>query len=412
MTSTVSMPERRWRDDGRAPRRLGYLSGGARVSTRRDAEARGPRTHVLGVIGGFRTAGWEVRTFIVGDRMPAAVRNSERRLAQGPAAAVTADVGRLALRHLYGFRAQRELGGGVDWVYERLASFQALGRRFHQAGVPWLLETNALLYEEAVTERRTVALGRYARRLELAAYRECDVVVSVSEELADAVAHQARVTRDKIVVVPNGVDTDAFDPERWSVPATTGDFTVVFVGSLVAWQGLEPLLHAVAKLRDADAIRMRVIIAGDGPLRGALEHLVEALGLQGWVQFLGDLAHDEIPAVIAAGDIAYSGHVDLRGNRVFRSPLKLYEYMAMARPVLASDMSDARALVGPDRGFLFPPGDVAGLQGVLRAAYSQRECLRTMGRIARAEVVARHSWNARVHHLLTAAHAIVDRQER
>jgi glycosyltransferase involved in cell wall biosynthesis len=389
--------------------RLGYLSGGPRVSTHPATEARGPRTHVLGVIGGFRAAGWQVQTFIVGDRMPGVVRDSESRIVHARPAAVAADVGRLVLRQVNGARAWQEMKGRVDWVYERLASFQALGRRFHRAGVPWLLETNAILYEEAVTERKSVVLRQCARKLELEAYRECDAIVCVSRELGDAVCREARVGPDKIIVLPNGVDTNLFDPGRWP-PHHVRNFTVVFAGSLVAWQGLEALLRAIAELRDNHGVHVDVVIAGAGPMRGPLETLADALRVMDRVRFLGDVAPDKVPGVIAAGDIGYSGHLDLQGRRVFRSPLKLYEYLAMAKPVLASEMSDTRSLVRDEHGFLFEPGNSEDLQRALLAAIRQRERLPAMGRAGREEIVARHSWNARICELLGAVHQILGTQ--
>jgi glycosyltransferase involved in cell wall biosynthesis len=387
--------------------RLGYLSGAPRVSTSLEAEAQGPRAHVLGVIGGFVASGWKVDSFILGDRVPVAISRSRYGVVRHPLSALAADVGRLAMRPVSEGQAWRELSGRVDWVYERLASLQALGRRFHRAGVPWLLETNAILFEEAVVERKSVALARYARRIELAAYRECDVVICVSDTLAHAVAEVAGVPARKIVVMPNAVDTDLFDPDHH--PSREGAvFTVGFVGSLAAWQGLEPLLHAIANLRTGAGVRIQVVIAGDGPMRSRLEALTDALQLGDAVRFLGRVSADRVPAVIAQCDVAYSGHLDPQGREVFRSPLKLYEYMAMAKPVLASSMSDARAIVRSDHGFLFPPGDVAALERAILCAFEKRDRLRQMGEAARNEIVARHSWRVRVKGLIASVREILE----
>lgn len=365
------------------PRRLGYLSGAPRVTTRSASDAAGPRAHVLGVIDGFERRGWTVQRYIVGDRMPAVVsREGESMLNRGRAWTLAADMARLALRQRHGSSAWSELGAKVDWVYERFALFQALGARFARRGVPWILETNALLTDEASRERSGVVLTGVSRRLERSAYHACTALVAISQALADQLVAEMDVPRDKIAVVPNGVDTRRFDPARVNARRCAG---VLFVGSLASWQGLDTLLRALVD------VPMEVTIAGDGPERAALGALAEQLGIASRVRFLGRVAPDDVPALMAGADVCYSGH------SAFRSPLKLYEYMAMARPVVSSAVPDAQAaLVDNVSGFLFRPGDVADLTRALRAAHAARECLDVMGERARRDVVAKHSWDARV----------------
>jgi glycosyltransferase involved in cell wall biosynthesis len=375
------------RSERRQGLRLGYLSGAPRVTTRSASDAAGPRAHVLGVIDGFERLGWTVERYIVGDRMPAVVaRDGESMLQRGRAWTLAADLARLGFRHRHARGAFAELGASVDWVYERFALFQSLGAPFARRGIPWILETNALLTEEASRERSGVVLTGIARRLERDAYHACTALIAISQALADQLVAEMGVRREKIAVVPNGVDVHRFDPTRVSAPRLAGAFTVLFVGSLASWQGLDVLLRAMALV---DHVHLRV--AGDGPERAALVALTEELQISDRVRFLGRVAPDEVPALIAAADVCYSGH------SAFRSPLKLYEYMAMGRPVISSAVPDAiAALVDHVSGFLFPPGDVDGLVRALQAALGTRECLDLMGERARRDAVARHSWEARV----------------
>ncbi|HZS62748.1 MAG TPA: hypothetical protein VFA43_26040, partial [Gemmatimonadaceae bacterium] len=83
----------------RSERRLGYLSGAPRVTTRSTSDAAGPRTHVLGIIDGFERRGWTVSRYIVGDRMPDVVaRDGEAMLRRGRAWTLAADLARYGLR--------------------------------------------------------------------------------------------------------------------------------------------------------------------------------------------------------------------------------------------------------------------------------------------------------------------------
>jgi glycosyltransferase involved in cell wall biosynthesis len=377
-------------------RRLGYLSGAPRVSTRADAELAGPRAHVLGVIAGFEAAGWTVDRFIVGDRGPAMVaRDGERLVRRGWATTLAADGARLVLRQRSAASAYAALGTRVDWVYERFALFQAMGTPFARRGIPWILETNALLADEARRERSSVVLHGTARQLERAAYHACSVLVTVSDVLADRIADAMDVPREKIVVVPNGVDVERFDPARVAPRHLGAGFRIVFAGSLAPWQGLDTLLRALVEVPAAT-----VVIVGDGPTGVGLRALADELGVAARVRFLGALAPDEVPSILAGGDVCFVGHTD-RGNsaETFRSPLKLYEYLAMGKPVISSSVPDAVATIAPGKtGFLFQPDDVASLVRAIGAAMAAP--LGAMGALARQEAVERHSWQARVHDMI------------
>jgi hypothetical protein len=140
------------------PRSLGYLAGAPRVSTRPEAGLSGPRAHVLGVIRAFTRLGWQVRPFIAGDRVPPAWNaghRSETALRSRWIARLAADLLRLALGVINGFRASREVGN-VDWAYERFGSFQALGWWFRRKGTPWILETNVVFFLESAGDRKAV----------------------------------------------------------------------------------------------------------------------------------------------------------------------------------------------------------------------------------------------------------------
>ncbi|HWZ59385.1 MAG TPA: glycosyltransferase [Gemmatimonadaceae bacterium] len=375
-------------------RRLGYLSGAPRVSTRADAELAGPRAHVLGVIAGFEAAGWTVDRFIVGDRGPAVVaRDGERLVRRGWATTLAADGARLVLRQRSAASAYAALGTHVDWVYERFALFQAMGTPFARRGIPWILETNALLADEARRERSSVVLHATARQLERAAYHACSVLVTVSDVLADRIADAMDVPREKIVVVPNGVDVERFDPARVAPRHEGTGFRIVFAGSLAPWQGLDALVRALVHVPAAVAV-----IAGDGPARRGLEALAAELEVEARVRFLGHI--DDVPAFLAGGDVCFVGHTD-RGNsaETFRSPLKLYEYLAMGKPVISSSVPDAVATITEGKtGFLFQPDDVASLVRAIGAAMAAP--LEAMGARARREAVERHSWQARVHDMI------------
>lgn len=184
-----------------------------------------------------------------------------------------------------------------------------------------------------------------ARRMELAAYHRCDVLVCVSESLKQFLLAAAGIDPEKVVVSPNGVDTERFDPAVTRARRHAERFVVGWVGNMYAWAGLDLLLEAVASLR-LEGLEMEVVLVGDGIERGRLEALARRLEIRRQVRFIDRVPWDEVPAHLVGFDLCYSGQVPVDGTgAMYHSPLKLYEYMAMARPVLASAFADARELV-------------------------------------------------------------------
>jgi glycosyltransferase involved in cell wall biosynthesis len=390
-------------------RRLGYLSAAPRVSTRSDAEHGGARAHVLGVMQAFESLGWRVRPFIVGDRVPQSWnrKGSESVIRGGGIRTLAADLMRLGMGNLNAHRAWRELGSRVDWVYERNASLQSLGGIFKRHDIPWILETNAPLFYEAKRERGTVVLGSLARRLEVKAYRECDVLVCITETLRDILVREAGISREKIVVMHNGVDVAFFDPSRYRPKRVFDDLVIGFVGKLSEWQGVGLLLEALSELR-RDGLRLNLVVVGDGAARTDLEKQVEALGLGDRVEFVGRVPRHDVPGYIAGFDLGYSGQMRLPIGVMYRSPLKLYEYMAMARPVIASNFDEAQTLIREgETGYLFELGSKDSLKEKLTLAYENSSQLIGMGYRAREEIVSEHSWTARVSGLVSAVEWIL-----
>ncbi|MFM1651713.1 glycosyltransferase family 4 protein [Brevibacillus sp. B_LB10_24] len=391
---------------------IGYLSAAPRVSTRPDAEASGPRSHVLGVINGFRNSGWHVRSFIVGDRMAVKVlkKNTESMLSKSKLHALLADVVRFGMGVVNARRALGELDDEVHWVYERFAALQSLGWIFKRKGIPWILETNAPLFYEAKVERKSLVLTKLARKLEISAYHKCDVLICVTEELKNIIIRETGIDPGKVIVVPNGVDVLVYDPQKYRAKRLFAEFTVGFVGSVISWQGLNLLLTAIKELQE-EGVFIRAVIVGDGPARGEWQQLAEELGLSEYTKFVGRVPATEVPEYISGFDICYSGQLPLKIGVMYLSPLKLYEYMAMAKPVIASNFADAGKLVKNGvTGYLFEPGNLEALMSCLREAYAAGGNLVEMGRAAREQIVQEHSWESRVRMMIPQIEEILGRK--
>ena len=376
---------------------LGYLSGAPRVSTDPQAELGGARTHLIGIITAFEKLSWDVKPYIVGDKVPRkwVIKGSERAINTSFFRTPLVDLIRLIISVKYSRQAWKDLQGEVDWVYERFGTFQAMGRKFKHHGVPWILETNALLYEEAKFERKSLMLYKLARRLEIKAYEECDVLVCISNNLKQRLIRETGISEEKILVIPNGVNIEYINPDK-HLPKR-----------LYAWSGLDILFEVLRELQ-AEGLNLSLVVIGDGQMKDTWTKQVQQLGLAENVKFVGQLPPEKLLPIFAGCDLGYSGHFDLQGKQAYRSPLKLYEYMAMAKPVLASAIEDTKSVIREgETGFLFQPNDKNSLKQALMKAFTVQNQLPEMGTKARQEIELNHSWTKRVQVLIEKSDRIL-----
>ena len=382
----------------RPPLRVLYLSGAPRVSTSERSESLGPRSHVLGVIDGLEREGCQVVRFVAGDHMPARAHRpgSEQALASSRRTLVAADALRLvAALGGYLTAATRLRREAFDLAYERYGLYQGLGLAAARRGVPWVLEVNALLAEEATTSRPATSSRRLAETAEGRTFRRCDAIVAVSEALKVEIVDRYAVDSGKVIVVPNGVEIGRFHRTRTQRGADD-PVTIGFVGALYEWQRVDALVRVIASVGPS----VRLIIAGEGQASASLRRLIEQRGLEQQVQLLGRLSPNEVPDLLARCDLTYAGH-DAAGGAYF-SPLKLWEYLAAGCPVVASRHSQTQSLEYD--GFAvrcFDARSEEDLGQVLRRAIADIDALRDLAARGVTQVAAQHSWQARMRHLLT-----------
>ncbi|WP_439596816.1 glycosyltransferase [Falsiroseomonas sp.] len=284
-----------------------------------------------------------------------------------------------------------------DVIYERANLYHLAGRIVaRMRGVPLLLEVNAPLAEERA-KFGGLGLPRLSAWIERLAWRGAQRVLPVTDVLAGRVA-AAGVPAARITVVPNGIDLADF-PE----PVETGmreTLVLGFVGFVRDWHGLDKALHGIAAWRGEQ--RLSLVVVGDGPARPGLEKLAAELGIADRVHFTGLAARADIPALVAGFDIA------LQPAAVpYASPLKVFEYMAAARAIVAPDQPNLREVLRHgETALLFDPREAGGFWGAV-ARLAQDAGLRArLGAAARAEVVARDlTWAGNARRVVAIAEA-------
>lgn len=286
-------------------------------------------------------------------------------------------------------------------VYQRHSvgsySGAALARRH---GVPLVLEYNGSEVWVARNWGRTLRYEQLALAAEEASLRHAQLVVTVSQALRDELVARG-IEAERVVWHPNGVDAEQFDPGRFSTEeqrtlrerfGIRPDARVVtFVGTFGHWHGVTVLARAIRDHADwARGAGVHFLLVGDGlqmpDVRAELD------GRDDVATLVGLVAQHEAPLYLASSDVLVSPHVpNADGSPFFGSPTKLFEYMAAAKPIVASDL-DQIGDVLQGVAVLVRPGDPDDLVRGLREALERPE----LGAAARERVLERYTWH---HHV-------------
>ena len=252
---------------------------------------------------------------------------------------------------------------------------------------------------------------RLLRALERFAYRRADLAVSVTNSFVD---HMVRNGARRVVVIPNGADPSVFRPldnpsevrRRYNLE---GKFIACFAGTLGMAHGLEVVLDTAVIMRDDPSVVFWLV--GDGARRADLEEQTRRRGLTN-VVFQGQVPRGEVPAVLAASDVAL---VLLRPDPLFETvlPSKMFEAMATGRPVVLGVRGEAKdLLLRGGSGVAIPPGDAQALASAIRSLRDRPEEGAAMGRRGRAFVIANFSHDALATRYLEELQVLLDTARR
>jgi glycosyltransferase involved in cell wall biosynthesis len=353
--------------------------------------SRGSSIHVQEVVRALRSLGDDVVLFAsrIGGDAPRDFAGLTVRQLSRKSAYDGREKERAALAANANLREMLTAEGPFDFVYERhsLWSFAAMELARDQ-DIAALIEVNAPLVEEQEEHRalydRTAA-ERAARR----AFESASAILAVSHEVARWV--ESRTTASgRVHVVPNGVRPERFSGAETIRSRPRGSFTVGFVGSLKPWHGLPVLAEAFAELHRRDPASL-LLVVGDGPDRRSFEADLEQRGLAPWAHLTGKVASEDIPALLAKMDAAVAPYPST--ERLYFSPLKVYEYMAAALPIVATRGGQLAGVLkdGVD-ALLCPAGDADALAGALDSLRRDRQLRLRLGRSAREKAVRDHTW--------------------
>ncbi len=295
-----------------------------------------------------------------------------------------------------------------DLIYERYAFFAGAGSCLaSRLGVPHILEVNYTC-DDPLVRRRSGLLKPSARRLETAIFGDAAVLAPVSSRLGERMLDRG-ADPDKIVMTPNAVARDWWERAGALKPIAlpeefAGQRVIGFVGGFYPWHGLDRLVDATVDCR-AKGLPASLLLVGDGPERERIENRIAEAGLSKLALLPGEQNHDDLAAWIAAMDICVMPH-----SNDYGSPMKVFEYMALGKAVLAPALPPLQDVIDTGvNGLLFgteTSGPVPTLaQALADLLGADAERLAAMGSAARESVGQKHTWGENLRRVLELAEA-------
>lgn len=342
--------------------------------------------HVYGIVQGLIEAGYRVD--LVGEETP-----PDFLLGQGCEARIYPLKSRNLLnRQLWGPYLIRKLKLGL------ITSLPCFCYMRYSAGFsPWIpLLKKALGDIPLVLEVNSFGTQYHPwmRWLDLKGMQAADLIICVSEEMMSLVVNRlSSRLAEKAIILPNAVNPERFNASNQVADSKDG-VKIGYLGILKPDYGLETLLEGF-QIVHSTRRDVSLHVYGAGPLRNSLEPKIKLIPdayLHDAVPFI------EVPAVMHGLDILV---YTTTNTNSFQSPIKLYEYMAAGKPIIAARTPQVERVLGNEtRGLLFEPGDANGLAFAVYRLIDDPGLAKRVSTNALEEVKEKHSWRSRIELLL------------
>lgn len=306
----------------------------------------------------------------------------------------------------------------ISFIYQRYSLNNYAGLKLAQHfKVPFVLEYNGsevwinrnwgekLKYEELSIEIENLNL------------QHANLIVVVSKPMKNELVSRGIKPR-KILINPNGVDPNVYNPdvecsaikEKYGLQYKT---VVGFIGTFGKWHGAEVLVESFRILIENEPTyrdKLKLFMIGDGVTMPIIKEAINKHNLHDLCVLTGLVPQQDGPQYLAACDILVSPHVpNPDGSPFFGSPTKLFEYMAMGKGIVASDLEQIGEILEHKKtAWLVRPGDVENLAEGIKTLIEDNILRQGLGRAAREEVVAKYTWKEHTRKIITKLKELCD----
>jgi len=282
--------------------------------------------------------------------------------------------------------------GKFDVIYRRYNLLNSEYLLAKLMNIPFITEVNGIFSDEAIIlnigDKFTLNL---IKRIECYTLRRANKIIVVTPKMKDILQQDYRISKQKIVVIENGVNIDLFKPinydTRVSLRLDPSYLYVGFVGSFNEWHGLDDLVKC-ALLVCPQIPKARFVLVGDGRLKASIIDMVDKLGLKNQFIFTGEVPYKLVPLYVNAFDICVSP----KKKGIVGAPLKLCEYMSCNKPVIATKSDDFQFIEDINAGILINPEDSEQFAEAIVKLLQDKELRQHMGDNGRIYVLKYRSW--------------------
>lgn len=290
-------------------------------------------------------------------------------------------------------------------IYDRYSTFDYgvwLAKIFRKA---YIVEFNGFIEEEVDTiYGNSIKYKIIKKIIVFNTKKACEIakkVVVVTDKMKDRLAKEYNIPFDKIIVINNGADVHKFRPvksdrgkeiKRVELELNPKCLYVCFVGQFYKWHGIDCLIQS-APLILKECSHTKFLIVGDGMMKEELINLAERTGVSANFIFTGAVPYEEVPTYINASDVCVAPFPNARNAKIGLSPIKLYEYAACGKPIVASNISGVGDLLEQQNaGISVEPGNPEELAKAIVGLLKDKKIRVEMGKNGREYVVKYHSW--------------------
>lgn len=280
-------------------------------------------------------------------------------------------------------------------IYHRDSIFPTGGILSKIFKIPCVLEVNGLPTDE---QKIQGVLARIIRKTESINFSLVSRIVVVAPGLKQALQSEYGVPEEKIIVIPNGANTNLFKPleiskARKQLNLNQKPNYICFCGHLVWWQGVEYLIKAAPLILEKHP-NTRFLIVGDGPMEAELVKLTEETRVSDKVVFTGAVPYEKVPLYINASDICVAPFIQFINKKGGTCSLKMPEYLACGKPLVISKLSGLDIVEHSNMGILVEPENPEALANATIKLFQNPELRKEMGGNGRKYVVDNRSWES------------------